>query len=63
MTRNELYEQISELIDVTPSLYAITPKTRNKLLDDIIVQYGGASSITITRNEMLKKILELAPAP
>ncbi len=63
MTRNELYNQISELVDVTPALYAITPKPRNKLLDDIIVQYGGVSSINLTRNEMLEKILALAPAP
>ena len=62
MTRNELYEQISELVDATPALYAITPKTRNKLLDEIIVEYGGASSVAITRNAMLERILELATA-
>jgi len=63
MTRNELFDQISELISVTPALYAITPKTRNQLLDDIIVQYGGTSSPNLTRNEMLKQILALAPTP
>lgn len=63
MTRNELYEAISELVDATPALYAITPKTRNKLLDDIIVEYGGASSVTLSRNAMLERILALAPAP
>lgn len=63
MTRNELLEQISELIDAGAVAYEITTKTRNKLLDDIIVQFGGISSVSLTRNEMLEKILELAPAP
>lgn len=63
MTRNELYDQISELISVGAVTYEITPKTRNKLLDEIIVEYGGVSSINLTRNEMLKRILSLAPAP
>jgi hypothetical protein len=63
MTRNELYDQISELISVGAVPYEITPKTRNKLLDEIIVEYGGVSSINLTRNEMLKRILALAPAP
>ncbi len=62
MTRNELFDQISELISAVAIPYEITPKTRNQLLDDIIVQYGGVSSINLTRNEMLKQILALAPA-
>ena len=61
MTRNELFEAISELIDSGAVAYEITAKTRNKLLDEIVVEYGGASSITISRNAMLERILELAP--
>lgn len=63
MTRNELFDAISTLIDAGSIPYEITVKTRNKLLDEWIVLLGGDSSIGRTRNELLERILELLNLP
>ena len=63
MTRNELFEAISALVDAGSVPYEITPLTRNDLLDKWIVLLGGDSTAGRTRNELLERILELLSLP
>jgi len=63
MTRNELFEAISALVDPGSVPYEITPHTRNSLLNQWIVLLGGDTSTGKTRNELLERILELLSLP
>jgi hypothetical protein len=60
MTRNELLEQISELIASGDVVVDPNGKSRNQMLDEIVVLYGGVSNIHLNRNALLEEILRLA---
>lgn len=62
LTRNDLYEQISELITVGNVAVQHLGKTRNELLNEVVVLSGGPSSAGLTRNELLTLVLEYIQA-
>jgi len=66
LTRNELLQRISELVNPVAVPYVIDERTRNNLLELAINVSGGSVPIPsgITRNELLRLLLDvISPTP